>query len=76
MERKKQKHKMFNFGAELVNLVRNSFAFIMALALNAAFVATFALIPVGDGVLGAWLYAIVIITIGILALYGVSFTGF
>ena len=59
----------FDAGLTTVNALNNALGFIIALAVNNAFQKTFELIPVGKGLLGAWLYAIVALGICILLMW-------
>jgi hypothetical protein len=60
----------FDAGKALVDALNNAVAFIMALGLNNAFQKTFELIPIGKKkILGAWIYAILALGLGILLLW-------
>jgi hypothetical protein len=60
----------FDAGKALVDALNNAVAFMIALGLNNAFQKTFELIPIGKKkLLGAWIYAVVIVGIGILLLW-------
>lgn len=75
----------FNLWVVLAGLGVAVFSFMIALALNEAFSKTFALIPIGrapgsdatppstDSILGAWLWAIFILIVGVAATYGLSY---
>lgn len=60
----------FYVGTQLALVLAAAFAFVLALALNAALSLTFQQIPVGtDGLLGAWIYAILALIICILFMF-------
>lgn len=59
----------FNAGTAAALAIAAAFSFILALALNQFFQLLFAKIPVGGGLLGAAIYAIIALVICILALF-------
>ena len=60
----------FGVGTAFAAAIAAALSFIIALALNNAFQITFAQIPVGnDALLGAWIYAVIALIIGLLGLY-------
>lgn len=59
----------FNAGTATALAIAGAFSFILALALNQFFQLLFAKIPVGSGLLGAAIYAIIALVICILALF-------
>ena len=62
----------FQVGNAIATALAASVSFIIALALNDAFKKTFELIPVGKGLLGIWIYAVLALVIGISLLYVIS----
>lgn len=60
--------RRFSAGLAISESLSTSISFIIALALNEAFLRTFRLVPVADGLLGLWLYALTAIVIGVLLL--------
>lgn len=64
------KAKEFNLGDMFVTTLGASLGFVMALGLNAAMVKTFATIEIGGSELGGlWIYAALVIFIGMFLLY-------
>jgi hypothetical protein len=60
----------FSVGKAFIAVIAFSIGFVIALALNNALVLTFDLIPVGkNGVLGAWIYAVIALIIGLVGLW-------
>lgn len=66
----KKSNTKFSFPQELMKMLLASIAFVMALALNDAVKETFELLDLKKyKILGLWLYAIVVIVIGLLFTY-------
>jgi len=65
----KNQHPPFNAGTAIAVVLAGAFGFVIALALNNFLQQVFNQIPVGDGLLGAGIYAIIALIIGILALF-------
>lgn len=59
----------FNAGTAAALAIAAAFSFILALALNQFFQLLFAKIPVGGGLLGAAIYAVIALVVCILALF-------
>lgn len=59
----------FDVGSEMVKALSAAVSFVIALSLNNALQKTFELIPVGKGLLGSWIYAIVSLGLGLLLLW-------
>lgn len=59
----------FNAGTATALAIAAAFSFILALALNQFFQLLFAKIPVGGGLLGAAIYAVIALVICVLALF-------
>ena len=59
----------FNAGTAAALAIAAAFSFILALALNQFFQLLFAKIPVGGGLLGAAIYAVIALVICVLALF-------
>lgn len=66
---KNQASPGFNAGSAAAAAIAGAFSFILGLALNSFFVQVFAKIPVGGGLLGAAIYAIVALIVCITALF-------
>ncbi len=59
----------FNVGTYVAGALALSFAFILGLAINSALTQTFALIPAGTGLLGAYIYMVVALVICVLFIF-------
>lgn len=59
----------FQAGTAIALALAAAVSFIIALALNEALKRTFELIPVGKGLLGLWIYALIALGLGILFLW-------
>ena len=60
----------FGVGTAFAAAIAAALTFVIALALNNALQLTFGLIPVGkDSVLGAWIYAVIALILGLAGLY-------
>ncbi len=67
------KTHVFNPGNAGAIAVAGAVSFVMALALNNAMQKTFAKIRVGSGLLGAWIYATIMLFIGLFLLFLIYF---
>lgn len=63
------KVKRFNAGSAAAVAIAASMSFTIALALNDAMQKTFAKIRVGAGLLGAWIYALIMLAVGLILLF-------
>lgn len=64
-----EKPPKFSFSATFISFLITALAFVVGTALNNAFTLTFALIPVGGGLLGAWIQVIIILPLIIGIIY-------
>lgn len=64
-----QASPVFNAGTAAALAIAAAFSFILALALNQFFQLLFAKIPVGGGLLGAGIYAVIALVICVLVLF-------
>jgi len=61
--------RRFNAGSAAVIAIAGSVGFVMALAFNDAMQKSFGKIQIGQGLLGAWIYALIMLFIGIFLLF-------
>lgn len=70
MDIRNSQKKGFGVGTAIALALAASFSFVIALALNNALQLSFAQIPVGSsGLLGAWIYAVIALILGIAFLW-------
>lgn len=60
--------RRFSLGRAIGEALSAAISFIIALALNEAFLRTFKLIPLGNSLWGVWIYALFALVVGILLL--------
>ncbi len=64
-----EKPPKFSFSATFIVFIITALGFVVGTALNNAFTLTFALIPTGGGLLGAWIQVIILLPLIIGIMY-------